>query len=120
MSNRTRRELLADVGKGMFLASLGAAIGLSSIGRVTEPLGPIPWRGFALVMGGIVFFAVTVRGLGFAPALAGTSLMAALSSGKMSLAGAAILAVVMSIFGTLLFVVALNLPYPIIGRWIVG
>ena len=25
MSMRTRRELLADVGKGMFLASLGAA-----------------------------------------------------------------------------------------------
>ena len=105
---------------GGILASLGLAIGLGSLGKVPEPLGAVPWRGLALVIGAILFFAFTVRGLGFAPALAGASLMAALSSGKMSLRGAVLLALAISAFGVLVFVVALRLPYPIVGRWIIG
>ena len=71
-------------------------------------------------MASILFFALTVRGLGYAPALAGTGLLAGLSSGKLRFLPALIVAIAISAFGSLVFVYAIKLPYPLLGRWILG
>ena len=103
---------------GLVLVGLGGAIAFSAIGRTSEPLGRFSWRGTALVTLAIVFFAVTVRGLGMAPALAGATLMAALASGKLSLRGSLALAMGLSAFCVAVFIYALRLPFPVIGPWL--
>lgn len=105
---------------GGILCALGAAIAVASLGKPNEGIGPVPWHGILMVIGGILFFAVTVRGLGFALALAGGTLMAALSSRRLRLPGALILAAAVAAFGVLVFVYGLRLPYPVLGRWITG
>lgn len=105
---------------GCLLIGLGGIIGLNGMREPEQPFGRVSWRGVALVIGSIVFFAVTVRGLGLALALSGSSLMAALASGKMTLRGAVLLAVVTTAFCILIFVYGLGLPYPVVGRWIAG
>lgn len=105
---------------GLVLAALGTAIALRSIGREHELVGRVPWRGLGLVMGAIVYFAITVRAVGFAPAVAGTILLAALSSGRMGLRAALITSAILTLFSVLVFVYALGLPYPLLARWITG
>lgn len=105
---------------GSILAGLGLAITATGITTPPEAMDRVPWRGLVLVLAAILFFAVTVRGLGFLPALAISSILAASSSGRMSWWGAAILAVGIAAFGTGVFVYALRLPYPVIGSWIAG
>ena len=117
----------ASMGPGYFptalggiLVALGAAIAFFSFNRPRNPLGAVSWRGLVLVMGSILFFALTVRGLGFAPALAGTGLLAGHSSGKLGWLPSLAVAAAISASGSLVFVYALKLPYPLIGRWILG
>jgi hypothetical protein len=102
---------------GLILVALGVAIVLSARGRSGEPFGPVPWRGISLATGAIVFFAVTVRGLGMGPTLIGATLMAALASGRLSFRGSLALAVGLSAFCVAVFIYALRLPYPVIGPW---
>lgn len=101
------------VGLGLLIAGLG-------IGRATEPFGPVPWRGLALVIGAVIFFGATIRGLGMVLSLGGATLMASLASGKMSWRGAVLLTIVLTAFCVLAFIYALRLPYPLFGRWITG
>ncbi len=103
---------------GLILVGLGTAIGLSAIGKAHEPFGAVSWRGTALVAVAIVFFAVTVRGLGMAPALSLATLAAALAYGRLSLSGSLLLAAGLSAFCVLLFLYVLQLPYPVIGPWL--
>ncbi len=105
---------------GTILAALGLAIAATGLRSAPEDMGRIPWRGLILVLASILFFAITVRGLGFLPALFGSSLLVALASGKMSWWGAGILAAGIAAFGTAAFVYGLRLPYPVIGSWISG
>lgn len=105
---------------GAILVGLGAVIAIRSLGKVHVPIGAIPWRGLGLVLGSIVYFAASVRALGFAPAVAGAVFLAALSSGRMGLLGATLTAAVLTVFCVLVFVFALGLPYPVLARWIVG
>jgi hypothetical protein len=105
---------------GMILVGLGAVIAGRGIGKVHVPVGKVPWRGLSLVMASIIFFAVSVRSLGFAPAVGGSILLAALSSGRIGLLGAAITSAILTLFSVLVFVTALGLPYPLIARWITG
>lgn len=55
---------------------LGALVALKSLGREGEPFGPIAWRGLIFILPAPVFFGLTVRGLGFVPALFVTTLIA--------------------------------------------
>ena len=48
-----------------------------------EPVGPIAWRGMLFILPAPVFFGLTVRGLGFVPALFLTALIAAFASHRM-------------------------------------
>lgn len=104
----------------VILIGLGAAITLSAIGQPAMAFGRVAWRGVMLVTVSIVFFAATVRGLGMAPALGGAAFAAALSSGRMSLPGSVALGVLLAAFCILVFLYALQLPYPVIGPWLKG
>ena len=48
-----------------------------------EPVGPIAWRGMLFILPAPVLFGLTVRGLGFVPALFLTALIAAFASHRM-------------------------------------
>lgn len=104
---------------GVFLVLLGIAIAATGINKPADGFGPVSVRGLLLVIGAIVFFGFTVRGLGFVPSLAVTVFLASMSSRGTSVRLALILAVTLTVFATLVFVYGLGLPYPILGRWIV-
>jgi hypothetical protein len=103
---------------GVLLVGLGLIIVLMAIGRPREAFGKVSWRGLFLVTVSIVFFAVTVRGLGMAPALGGATVMAAMSSKRLSLIGTLITGASLTLFSVLVFIYALRLPYPVIGPWL--
>lgn len=102
---------------GVVLIALGVAIALTGIGKPSRPFGDVSWRGITLVSASIVFFALTVRGLGMAPALGGATVLAALSARNAPLF-ALILSLCLTAFCVLVFVYALRLPYAVIGPWL--
>ena len=103
---------------GVVLTMCGLGIGAVGIGKPTEAFGRVSWRGLGLVMASIIFFGLTVRGLGFAPALFVSVLFAALASGHLSWRTSLIVSAILTVFCVGVFIYALRLPYPIIGGWI--
>jgi hypothetical protein len=83
-----------------------------------DPIGVIPWRAAALIITAVLFFGMTVRGLGLVPATFGAVLLAALASRRASLVGVLVVGVGLTIFATLIFVVALSLNLRLIGPWV--
>jgi putative tricarboxylic transport membrane protein len=106
---------------GAVLTLLGLAIAGAAIGRpAAAAIGRVPWLGIVLVTASVLFFAVTVRKLGLGPAVAGATILAALSSRRMSSAGALALGLCLAAFCVAVFVYGLGLPYPVIGPWLRG
>lgn len=98
---------------------LGAIITLRALrAGENQPLGNIAWRGMLFILPAPIFFGLTVRGLGFVPALFCTALIAAMASRKMRLHYALLLAVLVTIFSTLVFSYALGLPFRRFGPWL--
>lgn len=97
---------------------LGAVIALKSLGREGEPFGRIAWRGILFILPAPVFFGLTVRGLGFVPALFVTTLIASQASVRMRPAYALILAVMVTLLSTLIFSYGLGLPFRRFGPWL--
>lgn len=97
---------------------LGALVALKSLGREGEPFGRIAWRGMAFILPAPVFFGLTVRGLGFVPALFITTLIAAQASRRMRPLPALLLAVIVTIMSTLIFSYGLGLPFRRFGPWL--
>ena len=63
---------------------LGAVILFKAFGRPDdEPMGRIAWRGILFILPAPIFFGLTVRGLGFVPALFITTLIASQASVRM-------------------------------------
>ena len=105
---------------GLILIGFGLAIAISGLADPVASFGQVSWRGLGLVTASIVFFALTVRGLGIGPALGGATLLAALSTDRNSLLAALLLSAGLTAFCLVVFVVALRLPYAIIGPWLGG
>jgi hypothetical protein len=112
------------MGPGYFpfvLASILILLGLVVIIQATrvsgEPIGAIAWRGIAFILPAPIFFGLTVRGLGFVPALFLTALIAAFASSRMKLLPALLLALAVTIFATGVFSYGLGLPYERFGPW---
>ena len=104
---------------GSVLALLGLAIAAGGWSKPDTDTTPAPpWRGGLLVLGGVVFFAVTIRGLGFVPVTLLTSFAAAMASRLNSPLFAAILAVALTVLFTAIFVVGLGLTVPWFGPWL--
>ena len=98
---------------------LGAIILLKGMkGPGGEPIGTIAWRGMLFILPAPIFFGLTVRGLGFVPAIFCTALIAAFASRKMKPLPALILAVLVTVFSTLVFSYGLGLPFRRFGPWL--
>lgn len=106
----------------LFLAALlillGGIILVQAMRVEGEAIGSFPWRGMAFILPAPIFFALTLRGLGFVPSIFLTTLIASYASVKMRSPTALILSALMTVFTTLVFVYGLNLPFRLFGPWL--
>lgn len=100
------------------LILLGLVIIVQAARVAGEPVGPIAWRGMLFILPPPVFFGLTVRGLGFVPALFVTALIAAFASHRMRPGLALLLAASLTLFATIVFSYALGLPFRRFGPWL--
>lgn len=104
---------------GAILVALGLAVAVNGYRRSQpDEIRPIPWRALAMVLGGIIFFAATVRGLGFVPVVFVTALGSALGSKLNTMLFAVVLAVGLTILCTAVFVYGLGAVIPLFGPWL--
>lgn len=104
----------------VILVGLGLAIMATALGRVNEAVGTYAWRGMVFILGAPIFFGLTVRGLGFVPAIFAATLIASLAGLKMRPLYAVGLALAVTVFCTLVFSMALGLPFRRFGPWLSG
>lgn len=97
---------------------LGLLIFLKAFGRDGEPLGRIAWRGIAFILPAPIFFGLTVRGLGFVPALFLAALIAGQASTRLKPLHSVVLALVVTVMSTLIFSYGLGLPFRRFGPWL--
>jgi hypothetical protein len=98
---------LLIVGKGFISSS-------SAEGR----FGSVPWRALFLLVVAVLFFGLTVRGLGLVPATAVTALLTALASYRTGILAAVAIAAGLTVLCVLIFVFALQLRLPLFGPWL--
>ena len=107
------------VGPGGFpllLSLILAGLGLANIvaglaAPYDRDLGSWRARSIYLVPLSVVFFGLTVEPLGLVIAIIGTALIACLANPRVRLVEAAVMSVVLAVFGAGLFVYGLNLPF---------
>ena len=100
------------------LVVLGALVLFQSLRTQGDALGQIAWRGMFLILPAPIFFGLTVRGLGFLPAIFCTALVASFASHRMKAWVAVAIALGVVIFSYLAFVYALGLPFRLVGPWL--
>lgn len=102
------------------LVFLGLVITVQSFltGPDAVPLERVPWLGLVLIIAALVFFGLTVRGLGLAPSLFVTTFLSAFASQKTGLVGAMVIAALLVAVCMLIFVVGLGLPLRMVGPWL--
>lgn len=104
---------------GGILVALGIAVAIKGIGQPDqEAAPPWPWRGLVLTLGTIVFFAATIRGLGFIPVVLISGTATALASSRNSILSALVISVGLSVLCMLVFVIGLGLIVPWFGPWL--
>jgi hypothetical protein len=104
---------------GIALSGLGILIIVKGfIAGDGGPIGEVDWRAVVMIVAGLLFFGLTVRGLGVIGALAGASFLAALARSQTSVREAAVIAVALTALSVLIFIVALQLRLPLVGSWI--
>jgi len=102
------------------MIALGAVLTLLAWRAPAEEgaFGQVPWRGLALVVGAVVLFGLTLRGLGLAPVLALVVLATAWASRYASWRASLPLALGIAAFCAALFIKGLGLPLPLVGPWL--
>ena len=104
---------------GVVLAGLGVLVIVKGfIAGEGEPIGEVDWRAVILITAALLFFGITVRGLGVVGALFGASLLAALARSQTSIREALVIAVGLTALSVVIFIVALQLRLPLVGTWI--
>ena len=104
---------------GVVLAGLGVLVVVKGfIAGEGDPIGEVDWRAVVLITAALLFFGLTVRGLGVVGALFGASLLAALARSQTSVREAVVIAVGLTALSVVIFIVALQLRLPLIGSWI--
>jgi hypothetical protein len=104
---------------GVVLAGLGGLVIVKGfIAGEGEPIGGVDWRAVILITAALLFFGLTVRGLGVVGALFGASLLAALARSQTSAREALVIAVGLTALSVVIFIVALQLRLPLVGSWI--
>ena len=100
------------------LALLGLVIIIQAARVKGEPIGAIPWRGMLFILPAPIIFGLTIRGLGFVPALALTALIASFASHLMRPGRALLIMLGTTIFAIGVFSYGLGLPFRRFGPWI--
>lgn len=104
---------------GGILIALGIAVAAKGWGKPDEGLPPPwPWRGALLILGTIVFFAATIRGLGFVPVVLISGFATAMSSRRNTMLSALVITVGLCLICMLIFVIGLGLIVPWFGPWL--
>jgi Tripartite tricarboxylate transporter TctB family len=116
------------MGPGYFPLALGGILvflGLLIVGKgfisgsgAEERLGSVPWRALFLIVLAVLFFGLTVRGLGLVPATAVTALLTSLASYRTGILAAVAIAAGLTVLCVLIFVLALQLRLPLFGPWL--
>jgi Tripartite tricarboxylate transporter TctB family len=99
---------------GLLIVGKGLIPGSGAEGR----LGSVPWRAVLLIVLAVLFFGLTVRGLGLVPATAITALLTALASYRIGIPAAVAVAAGLTLLCVLVFVLALQLRLPLVGPWL--
>jgi putative tricarboxylic transport membrane protein len=117
----------ARIGAGAFplalacaLALIGVAAILRSLLRPGAPVGAIPVVPMVLVLSASLAFGILLTGAGLAAAIVVVVIVSAHASRQFFWPSAILLAGAMSAGAVLVFVYALQLPVPIVGRWLTG
>lgn len=104
---------------GGLLAGLGVLVIVKGfVAGEGDNIGQVEWRALILIMAAMLFFGVTVRGLGVVGALFGTSLLAALARSSTKLWEALVIAVALTALSVFIFIFALQLRLPLVGPWL--
>jgi hypothetical protein len=101
------------VALAVLLGILGIAIIVQSVLRSSEPIDWGSIRPFALIIGSIFVFALTLRPLGFAGASFITVLVAGFGGPRVSWVQRLLPALVLSVVASVVFVQLLGLPIPL-------
>lgn len=104
---------------GVVLVVLGAVVAIRPLGEPDEDrtVAP-PWKALVLVLGSILLFGVTVRGLGLIPSIFVASSLSAFASERTSVPMAVVLGAALTTISFLVFVLALQLNLPLLGPWL--
>ncbi|MGH2417750.1 MAG: tripartite tricarboxylate transporter TctB family protein [Candidatus Limnocylindria bacterium] len=104
---------------GGILAGLGAMVVIKGfIAGEGESIGDLDVRAVVLVTAALLFFGLTVRGLGLIGALFGASLLGALARAATSIREVVLIAAGLTALSVVIFVFALQLRLPLFGSWI--
>jgi hypothetical protein len=115
------------MGPGFMPVGLGAilvVIGLSVIFKGWRSAAPDeakhapPWRALGLIGLAIIFFGVTIRGLGFIPTVFVTALITSLASRMNNIVAALAIALGLTVLCALVFAYGLRVPVPLFGPWL--
>jgi hypothetical protein len=99
---------------------IGAAVMARALFTAGLAIGAMPWRALGLVTAAIASFGLTVRGLGFVPAVMLASVLASFAEQRPSLMKTGALAVGLALFCALVFLKVLGMPYSAFGPWLGG
>ena len=100
------------------LILFGGIIFVQSLRIEGDAIGHIAWRGMLFILPAPIFFGLTVRGLGFVPAIFLAALIASFASSKMKPLTARVLSFCLTIFSILVFSYGLGLPFRRFGPWL--
>ena len=104
---------------GIILIGLGIGIVIKGfLAGGSEAIGGVDWRAMGLLTAALLFFGLTVRGLGVAPALFGTTLLASLARSRTPRIEMVAISAGLTVLSVVLFVFVLRLRLPLTGPWI--
>lgn len=104
---------------GVLLVALGTGIVIKGfLAGEGEAIRAPDWRAIVLLTAALLFFGLTVRGLGVAASLLGTSLLASLARGRTPLVEVLVISVSLTVFSVVLFIYVLQLRLPLTGPWL--
>ena len=114
------------MGPGYMPLALGILVTALGIGVIIKgflageggAIGGVEWRAVVLIVAALLFFGLTVRGLGVAGALFGTTLLAALARDRTSSVEALAIAIGLTLLSVVLFIYVLQLRLPLTGPWL--
>ncbi|GGE42780.1 membrane protein [Agaricicola taiwanensis] len=100
------------------LILIGIIVVLQSLNAEHPLMTPIAWRGLFFILLSPIVFGLTIRALGFVPAVVLVCGISAFASHRMGVLKAAIITVCMTLFCIGVFYYALGLPVRLFGGWL--